>query len=169
MAENTTNPTLIRVAADGYLAAYLRYAIKLTNEDKLNSFSVTGSGAAIESAIRVGELLRRVYPTAHRIVSIGLRDFTREGSRDRSVPFVEVNFSLKDDLDKSAPGYQGPLGGQGENVEALIESLKNVRGRRPRPRDDAAPAPAHGDARGPRLPRESRAPRPPRAAPVVDA
>ena len=67
--ENSTNPTLIRVAADGYLAAYIRYAVKLTNEDKLSSFTVTGSGAAIESAIRVGELLRLCVLPALRFLT----------------------------------------------------------------------------------------------------
>ena len=147
---------VIRVSADGYLASYIRYAQKLVSEEKLTSFQLTGTGTALENCVRVAELLKRVYPEAHRLVTIGLRDFAKtEGSNTRTVPYVEITFIISGPVDKTQPGYHAPLPQAPENIELMLEDLKNLRGRRPRRREDQ---PNNQTNRRPRAPRLNDAP-----------
>jgi DNA-binding protein len=120
-AKDSSSPSdgTIRIAADGYVQSYINYATKLVNEEGKKKIVVAGTGTALENAVRVAEILKRSFPNVHQQTSIGVREFNEQyEAKDnqkevvevkRTVPYIEVTFSLQDDLDKKHPGYQAPI------------------------------------------------------------
>jgi Alba len=144
---SATPENTIRVSADGFASSYLRYSQKLVKEQSMQDFILTGTGTAIENTVRVGEYMRQLYPQAHRIITIGLREIEGEGERGpRQLPFVSIHFILGGKVDKHVAGYHAPSNDKPVDAEAFIDSIKNVKGRRPNggqqsgaPRRDRAP------------------------------
>ena len=120
MSTKQTSDAVIRVATDGYMTAYLKYAHKLVNEDAARMITVTGSGGAIENAVLAAELIKRSFPGLHQQTTIGIREYqgtkTNTANTDdaeepqvRQVPYVEIKLSFDDNLDKNHKGYQTPI------------------------------------------------------------
>ncbi len=129
----------IRVSADGHVSSYINYATKLVNEEGRKQFVVAGTGTALENTVRVSEVIKRSFPMVHQLTTIGVREFKEqyeskeEGSDNvevtRVVPYMEITFSLNDDLDKKNPGYQAPIDQSlvNKNLDELINARPRSR------------------------------------------
>ena len=152
--ETITSPSdgTIRIAADGYVSSYINYASKLVNEEGKKKIVIAGTGTALENAVRVAEILKRSLPNVHQQTVIGVREYNEQyEAKDnekeiievkRTVPYIEVTFSLQDDLDKQHSGYQAPID------QALVKkNISELLGHsRPRQRDNRRPGPRKNKA-----------------------
>ena len=120
MSTKQSSDAVIRVATDGYMTAYLKYAHKLVTEESARVVTVTGSGGAIENAVLAAELIKRSFAGLHQQTTIGVREFQgnkpntaysdeAEKPQIRHVPYVEIKLSFDDILDKTHTGYQAPI------------------------------------------------------------
>lgn len=101
---------IVRVAADGPVGSYVKYANKLIEEEKRTEFTIAGSGTAIENAVKVVEVIKRCMPHAHFTTLVGMREQnqkfeSRENQADvvdvkRMVPFLEVAFTKATPMDQ---------------------------------------------------------------------
>ena len=150
--DSSNSDGTIRVSAEGSVSGYLTRVTKMVKEDGVMSFKVTGTGTAIENTVRVAEVIKRSFPNVHQLTLIGVRENREEfeprngGAENvevlRTVSYVEISFSLNDDLDKRNPGYQAPINQSllRENIDELLGGNSRARlHRRNQPRRQQAP------------------------------
>ncbi|KAF4656773.1 ribonuclease P MRP 25kDa [Perkinsus chesapeaki] len=109
----------VRVTAVGRLTPYVRYAIRLLNEEDRDTIQIVASGQAIPKAVNVAETLKRRYRGLYQVTELSAIELQEnpdteerrpvgKGTTTRKVSLATITISTKP-LDSSKPGYQDPL------------------------------------------------------------
>ncbi|XP_042400722.1 ribonuclease P protein subunit p25-like protein isoform X2 [Zingiber officinale] len=116
--EAPINENEIRITAQGRMRNYISYATSLLQENGSNKIVLKAMGRAINKTVLIVELIKRRIVGLHQNTVIGSTDITdtweplEEGllplETTRHVSVINITLS-KQELDKSAVGYQPPL------------------------------------------------------------
>ncbi|KAJ1686200.1 hypothetical protein LUZ63_017590 [Rhynchospora breviuscula] len=108
----------IRITALGRMRNYISYALTLLQEKDANEIVIKAMGRAINKTVMIVELIKRRIVGLHQVTTVESIDITdvweplEEGllplETTRHVSMITITLS-KNELDKSAPGYQPPL------------------------------------------------------------
>ncbi|XP_075634016.1 uncharacterized protein LOC142606590 [Castanea sativa] len=128
-ADTPIDENEIRITSQGRMRNYITYAMSLLHDEKgSNEIVFKAMGRAINKTVTIVELIKRRIVGLHQITSIGSTDITdtweplEEGllplETTRHVSMITITLS-KNELNKSAVGYQPPL--PADQVKASAE------------------------------------------------